>query len=190
MELVGLLVKIGIKADDDGRGGKRYLASYPDFNKLSVVKGDGIDWAYWVDRKGGGWHYDKALGHKEEGTDSPYGMQWGMLLVPEAFADQAVQMFDKDVEELGLKCAHMSNAECIDFYDNKAHAHEPKEHTDEEAIASIGIRASLGKSYKAAQKAKMLNPDDPTPGIRKNHRKTFALMSAHTGITLKPEPSP
>jgi len=190
MELVGLLVKIGIKAEDDGRGGKKFTADYPDFNSLSIIKDDGIDWAYWVDRKGGGWHYDKALGHKEEGAGSPYGMQWGMLLVPEEFARQAIEKFDEDVDGLGPVCTSMTNDECTDFYNDKAHAHEPDENTDAEAIDSIGKRASLGKPYKAAQKAKMLNPNDPTPGIRKNHNKTFALMSAHTGITLKPEPGP
>jgi len=108
-ELVPLKVKIGIK--ENGQ------AKYPDFNQLQVVKDSGMDWSKYVDIQGLGWHYDKTSGHKEETVDSPFGQQWGVLIVPKVFVTEATTTFPDD-------CTKLTESELEDFYNNKAHAHE------------------------------------------------------------------
>ena len=81
-ELVGIKVKIG-------QCGVTGCAKYPDFSKLACVQASPLDWSKYVDVHGLGWHYD-CCGHQEDEDGSPAGMQWGMLIIPETFADEAV----------------------------------------------------------------------------------------------------
>ena len=60
--------------------------------------------------------YDKVSGHQEETADSPRGQQWGLLLVPDAFAQQAVTRFPAE-------CSILTEAEAEAFYETKAVAH-------------------------------------------------------------------
>jgi len=168
MDLVALKVRIGQRAN------KR--AEYPDFNALAVVKGQ--DWSHYVDMVGGGWHYDKVAGHDVEEAGSPRGTQWGCLLVDEDFANQAVAAFPS-------VCSIIPEAEFADFHDNRAHAHEPEVNEDLDAIQNLTNRRALGEVIPQAEIDKALDPDDPTPGRRRNTGKTWAARKAAMGVTIK-----
>ncbi len=177
MELTAIKVKIGLKSDGS--------AKYPDFNTLPVLKG--IDWSMFVDREGLGWHYDKTSGHKEETIDSPRGQQWGVLVVPEQFAIEAVAAFPGE-------CIRLTETELSMFYDNKAHWHEPDEVIDQKIVD--GLRDTLGLMEKVGANQtqidnikvkirKAIDPNDPEPGIKKNFRKKWADMKSSANVTIK-----
>lgn len=183
VELVALKVKIGLKSVAPVRGNKLQItADYPDFNLLPIVAASGLDWAHYVDLYGG-WHYDKTSGHAEETADSSAGQQWGMLLMPEQFADEAEAAFPK-------LCAKMTQADAVDFFDNKAHAHE-RDQRDVGVIESLKAERDLlvarGGDTTAidAKIERALDPDDNEPGVRRNYNKTFAEYSARRGVTIK-----
>lgn len=169
-QLVPIKVKIGLKSNGN--------ALYPDFNKLQTVADSGMDWAKYIDIYGLGWHYDKVSGHKEETTDSPFGQQWGALIVPPAFADEAIAMYPETTSKL-------TEAELEDFYNTKAHAHEPDENIDTDILAGIKAKQDLGLSLTADQQ-KALDPDDHTVrGIVKNRRKRWVDYKTLVGVTIK-----
>ena len=151
MELVPLKVRIGLKNDGS--------ALYPDFNSLQVVRGAGIDWCIYVDRNGSGWLYD-CCGHKEEEPRSPIGIQWGMLLVPVDFANQAVSAFPNEVTKL-------TAAEAKTFYENKHAAEFEDEEIDERIIQSLKAKQDLGQTLTTRQRS-ALDPTTDTRGIRTN----------------------
>jgi hypothetical protein len=173
MDLKAIQVMIGTKVVD----GKRQ-AAYPDFNQLQVVRDSGMDWAYWVDANGGGWHYDKCCAHAVDKPGSPVGTQFGMLLVPIDFAIQAAAAFGGLVTQL-------TETACEDFFNNHAHAHEPDENVNERVIAGINAKiAAKGKTALTASDNAALDPDDSTPGITKNATKTWAGYKADRGVNL------
>ncbi|MCP3684639.1 MAG: hypothetical protein GY861_18385 [bacterium] len=169
MEYSAIKVKIGKKPNG------HHL--YPSFNDLQCVKDSGMDWSKYVDVEGLGWHYDKVSGHAEETADSPRGQQWGVLIIPEAFADQAVAAFPDTVSEIDETALE-------DFYDNKAHAHEPDERISEKILTAIKMKQDLGLDLTPNQEA-ALDPDDDTPGITKNKNKKWADKKAGCGATIK-----
>jgi len=79
MDIAAIKVKIGLRQNGH--------ADHPDWNKLPMAKG-GKDPATHMFL--GGWKYDKTSGHQEVSADSPMGMQWGMLLVTEQLATEAL----------------------------------------------------------------------------------------------------
>jgi hypothetical protein len=171
MNLVPLKVKITLK--DNGQ------AKYPDFNQLQEVIDSGMDWSIYVDKKGMGWKYDDTAGHADDTPDSPYGQQWGMLIVPKAFADQAVAAFPEVTK--------MTDAEAADFYDNKVTPAMNDFIVDEDALLYFDQK----EKYKLAltpedeaKKAKALDPDDDTRGIRKNKEKKWADYKQLKNITI------
>lgn len=177
MELAAIKVKIGLTPEGS--------AKYPTFNDMSVLKG--MDWAHYVDRDGLGWQYDKTSGHKEETVDSPRGQQWGVLVVPEAFALEAVAMFPGE-------CTRLTEAELQDFYDNKAHAHEPDNKVDQRIIDDLKNTLDLMERVAAPQeqiatiKAKIrkaIDPMDLEPGIKKNDSKRWADKKKALNVTIK-----
>lgn len=169
-ELTALKVRIGRRANRQ--------ADYPDFNLLTVVEASGQDWSHYVDAVGGGWHYDKVCGHDMEEPGSPRGTQWGCLLVDDGFAKQAVARFPET-------CSIITEAEFETFHDERAHAHEPEVDEDKEAIQTLVNRRALGETIPQTEIDKALNPDDPTPGRRRNTRKTWAARKASMGVTIK-----
>jgi hypothetical protein len=171
-DLVPIKVKIGLKSNGH--------AKYPNFNQLYTVQVKGMDWAHYVDTMGLSWHYDKTSGHKEDTADSPFGQQWGMLIVPKEFADEAILAFPDTVSK-------MTEVECEDFYDNKAHAHEPDELVDEIALKAFEIKEKMGVSLSSEEKIKKdkaLDPNDPTPGIKKNLNKKWVDFKALKGVNI------
>jgi len=185
-ELVCLKVRIG-KAD--GR------AKYPTFNSLQAVKDSGVDWSKYVDTFGAGWQYDKKFGHAEEGPDSPMGMQWGVLLVPSLFADQAVAAFPAD-------CQIIAEAAMQTFYEDRVTAHMPEDLEDVNILQSLNAELSLIDQAIAGGRnggklatrrdllltriEKAVDPADPEPGVRKNMKKRWVDMKSERGITIKP----
>lgn len=171
MDLKAIKVVIGTKVEQGRR-----TAAYPNFNNLRVVQESGMDWAYYVDANGGGWHYDKCCDHSVERVGSPVGVQHGMLLVPAEFCQQAVQMFPGTVQEI-------PEPEAEDFYNNHAHAHEPEETISERIVNGIATKTNAGVMMSENDR-KALDPDDPTPGITKNRNRFWADYKADRGVNL------
>lgn len=169
MELTSLKVKIGLNSNGE--------ADYPDFNTLECVKSSGLDWSKYVDTKGIGWHYDKTSGHKEETTDSPFGQQFGVLLVPEEFTTQAVKTFPGD-------CSRLNETETEDFYNNKVTIKMPDSIINDKVISAITAKQAA-KLNLTNKENKALDSGDDTPGITKNHMKIFSDMKTKKGITIK-----
>ena len=167
-ELVPIKVKIGLK--NNGQ------AKYPNFNTLQAVIASGMDWSKYVDIYGLGWHYDKTSGHKEDTLDSPFGQQWGVLIIPKDFADEAVSKFPLD-------CIKIDETALEDFIDNKAHVHMPDEDIDLNIVQGIREKQALGLTLTQWQ-IDALNPNTDTPGIRKNKKKKWVDYKALTGVTI------
>jgi len=156
-ELVPIKVKIGLRPNGH--------ADHPDFNTLDCVKVSGMDWAKYVDVNGVGWHYDKQCGHKDHEADSPYGMQWGVLIVNKEFADEAIIKFPSVVTKL-------NETELEIFYDNRAHKHESDIKFDEKTMKGIKLKQDHGIPLTEMDQ-RMLDIDDDIGGIRKNWNKTW-----------------
>lgn len=167
-QLVPLKVKIGLRPNGQ--------AKYPDFNSLAIVTASGKDWAKYVDIEGDGWHYDKKSGHKDDDAQSPVGTQWGVLLVPQAFADEAVVAFPAKVQII-------LEAEWETFYDNRAHAHEEDEEIDLGRLRAIEQKQRLSLPL-TTQQQDAIDPAKDERGIRKNKRRKWADYKAQKGITI------
>lgn len=165
-------------------------AKYPDFGSLPCVKESGMDWAHYIDTKGTGWAYDKC-GHKEHTDDSPFGQQWGMLLIPPEFCEQACAAFPNE-------CRHLSEAEAEAFWEHKAHAHLPEVSHNADTLAGIKAEIQLLREVKdccsdfaekdryealltaAIQRAKQaVDPDHNHPGVSRNKQKCWAHHKAN-----------
>lgn len=186
-ELVALKVKIGLHAHG--------AAKYPDFGQLPIVKASGADWSHWIDANGSGWHYSKC-GHKEHEDDSPFGEQWGMLLIPAEFATQAVAMFPE-------QCSVLNDVEAGEFYEQKCCRDMPEVKHDVDTLngmaAEITLLKALSENTTGAEKAKhvkllsdamaraakAIDPDHDAPGIKKNVDKSWDSHKAKRGYTVK-----
>lgn len=168
MDLVPIKIKIGSLPNG--------YAKYPNFNQLQVVIDSGMDWSVYVDVEGTKWHYDKTCGHKEYSQDSPLGTQWGVLMIPAAFASQAIAMFPEDVSEI-------TAVECADFYDNKAHDHEPDEILDSTVLEGIKAKQDLGLELTTTQ-LDALDPENDRKGIRRNKNKTCIEFLQNSNVNL------
>jgi len=167
-ELIPIRVRIGIKPNGH--------ADYPNFNSISSGIRQGLDWSHYVDIYGLAWHYDKTSGHKENTIDSPLGQQWGVLIVPPDFAEAAISQFPDRVTKL-------TEAELGDFYDNKAHVREPDEVIDEKVLSGIQAKQDLGLPLTTQQTA-VLDPEDDTPGIVRNKKKTWAEFKTLVDVSI------
>ncbi len=215
--LVALRIKIGRKFE-----GRQMVNSYPAFNSMPAnVRGD-MDWSHYIDQFTC-WHYDKKSGFGEQDDYNPSTqMQYGVFCVPPAFAETALAAFPEQVEQI-------SEEEFAEFYDSRAHEHEPEVRYDEGALNGLRARygdiptvdteliefftnateddeAPLSAQYKAkkgrnltAQEkqhiktlvkmtsgdCKSLNPNHPSPGVRKNKNRFYADFKSRRGFTIK-----
>jgi len=185
MEVRFLKVKIGKRPNGH--------ADHPDWTKLPITRGD-------PERSGlfmiDGWKYDNDCGHDEvregdERWDSPYGMQWGCLIVTPQFADQALSYFPKTVSEI-------SEAEFESFYDRFHAIRMSEDITDSKVLqdlknqlvlddavvlhGSVGSAISPRKPVLTARALCALDPDDPEPGVRRNRRKRWVSCRRLLGI--------
>jgi hypothetical protein len=175
------LVAIKVIIKQDPTNGQ---ALYPNFNEITSVTRNGMDWSKFIDVAGGGWHYDKACGHKEESVDSPFGEQIGCLCVPVAFAVEALNLFPGVVSK-------MTANEFAVFNDDKAHAHEDAEKVDTDTLNGLSARRQLMKVRNKdtteldKQIDRALNPlIKEEMGVRKNDTKLWADAVGVNGINL------
>ena len=168
--LVPLKVKIGLKADR-----RRRTHAYPPFNEIPEELRDGMDWCHFVDQYGG-WHYD-TIGHDEEDSESPRGVWFGMLLVPEAFANEAVTRWPE-------QCSILGEAQATQFYEGRVTINEPEIIEDLEALQIIAAKRQAGIPEDESDIA-ALSLDNPRRGRTRNRRKKFADMLAMKGLRLK-----
>lgn len=164
------LVPIKIKIELNEKGQHKY----PAFNELTIL--NGMDWSQYVDKEGLGWHYDKCCGHGVETSESPRGMQWGVLIVPKDFADETLTKFPET-------CNKLTEVELETFYDEHAHAHEPDELLDEEILTGIRLKQDLGLPLTPNQ-VRALDPSNDTRGIRKNKTKKWADYKQLVGVEI------
>ncbi len=175
--LVALRIDVGTEPDTGH-------ALYPNFNLISSLTRKGMDWSKYIDVHGGGMQYDKTCGHKDEG-DSPYGHQICCMCVPQDFATEALNLFSDEVTA-------MTPAEFEIFHDVKAHAHEPDERVDAEALNGLNTQRALMVATSqdtTVLDAKIVEALDPsnstTPGVKKNDKKKWLDAKAAQGINLK-----
>jgi len=177
MDLVPIKVKIGLRTSGE--------ANHPNFNTLAVVVDSGMDWSNYIDTFGSGWLYDQDSGHKEtrdnkDEWDSPHGEQWGMVLVPKLFADQAVAAMPGIVTKLDeTKCQH--------FYDNFHAKNLPDNNVDEKALKEFQAKTSSGAELtveETARRDKALDPNDSAPGITKNQNKKWVDFKTMKGVNI------
>ena len=171
--LVALKFESGIRTVDDlKKGHKKGQAEYPDLNQVSDVARKGLDWSAYLDVYGIGMQYDKTCGHKEHTVESPIGKQCCVIAVEQDFASEALALFpDRFIQ--------LTPAEFESFYNTKAHAHEPDEHVDKDAIEAIEAKERLGLAVP--EKIDAINPKSTTRGIRENKEKTWARKKACCG---------
>jgi len=168
-DLVALRVKIGL---DESTG----HAKYPNFNLLAVVLASGMDWSGYIDRHGSGWLYD-CCGHEEEDAESPRGQQWGMILVPDAFATQAVAMFPTD-------CTRLTAAQAESFYDSKHARDFEEEEVDVQLLQKIKAKQDLGIALNQQERRAIDPRDEGVRGVRPNRRKRFSTFRQDRGFNV------
>ena len=183
--VVPLKVKIGLRPNGH--------ADHPDWTKLPLAQtgpGNSVQNAAAHMKFLGSWKYDKTSGHADDTPDSPVGEQWGMIFVTEQFAAEA----EAD-PEIGSLVLRMTEAEAIDFWDNKAHAYLDEYRRDVDLLNGLKTEHDLLILAGGASAARIavlkdkirraLDPDDPEPGLRRNLEKTWALREPTSGVVLK-----
>lgn len=150
-------------------------AKYPTFNALACVVNSGMDWSQYIDVHGSGWLYD-ADGHQDDTPDSPAGQQWGLILVPQVFATQAIAAFP-------TTCSALTAAEATTFYENKHARDFPDEDIDEKVLSQIKVKQDLGLPLTTQQR-RAIDPRDSERGIRPNRRKAFSTFKADRGFNV------
>ncbi len=184
VEVVPIKVLIGLRPNGE--------ADHPDWTQLPL---QAVDGERHEDHQIVKWTYDKSSGHEEATVDSPRGQQFGMLLVTQQFATEAVATFPTLVTV-------MTEAEAQDFWDNKAHAHMASERRDTSELSSLHAEFILIRDLAqefpgntklqnrlAALKAllqKALDPDDPAPGVKKNKLRLWADAKVALDFTIAP----
>jgi len=150
---------------------------YPDFNQLSVVSQSGMDWSQYIDANGGGWKYDKKCGHADVDAVSPAGIWWGLLLIPEVFALEAIAQFPDRITRL-------TEVEFEEFHDGRCTCKLPDEEIDTVVLEGIKLKQDLGLPLTADQ-AKAIDPEDDAPGIRVNKKKYWKDVKVTKDLTIK-----
>lgn len=168
INLKALKVKIGLNADG--------TAQYPNFEKLDVIQSSPMAWTKYVDVQGMGWLYDKTSGHKDETANSPRGQQWGMLLVPAEFADQAVAMYPNE-------CTSLTEVEAQSFFEEKAKVNEPHIKADDSVVNALRAKKEAGLTL-TQEDLDALDPDKPNPGVVKNQEKKWSDYKVAKNINI------
>lgn len=170
MELVPIKVKIGLRANGH--------ADHPNWGLLPLAASE--DPATHMHH---GWKYDKSSGHTEATSDSPIGMQWGVVLVTPKFATEALAVFPALVTVL-------TEPELAAFWEQKVHAHLSDCRYDPDVLVSLkaerDLREAIGESTAALDQRirRALNPDDVEPGIRRNLMKTWAQAKQRLDVKI------
>lgn len=170
MELVPFKVTVQGKRRDGN-------ANWPEINdKVQELQRGMSDWAYYVDSFGIGMCIDKTK-NIGEGCDCEVWASWA----PKEFVDAAVGQYDG-----GSKIERITEAAFKSFYDDSHACYQETEKLDTSVLQGIAARKELedknvapapSTAIKALRK-RCLDPNDPLFGIRKNHKKTWALLKA------------
>lgn len=169
MAMLPIIVKIGTLPN--GR------AKYPNFNLLATVQASGLDWSKYIDAFGSGWLYDE-IGHKDDDDDSPRDQQWGMILVPQLFATEAVAQFPTEV-------AVIDEVEASDFYNKRVAVRQPEQVIDTDIVHGIKLKQDLGIPLTPDQ-VDALDPTKKTRGIVNNDMRLYADFKAKFRYQLEP----
>lgn len=174
--LVAIKVRIGLRPNGH--------ADHPNWALLPFISNDDEAKAHMPF----GWVYDKKSGHQEEDAESPYGVQFGCLLVTRIFADAAKAQFPSLITEL-------TEAEFETFWDERAMAHLPDDKLDHDELeslkAELALRKEMGHSAAAVERVRTkiqiaLDRNDPALGVRKYHMKKWADAKIRLGATIDP----
>jgi hypothetical protein len=172
-DVVPLRIKITKNADG--------TLNYPDFKgQLSVFQTP--------DYRAPELYTDRTSDCKSDDAHSPLGQMWGLKLVDQAFAQQALTAFPDRVSVL-------TEAELVDFWEQRVKARMPVQVRAPEELRAmvdeLALRREMGQDDSApevialkAEMAKALDPDDPTPGVTKQRDKTWADAKRIMGVTV------
>lgn len=160
-------------------------APYPDFNSLQIIKDSLIEpptpgtpkWARYFDVYSAGnvtWHVDTISPINMADDDSPWGSVRKMVIIPAAFADEAVEKFSD-------QCKILDDTLAKAFYEDRAHINDPDEEMDVEIMQAIRLKQELGKELTANQ-VNMIDATNDKKGIRENKLKTWAGFKTKFGI--------
>lgn len=187
MDLVPLKIDIGLKLE-----GGRQVHAHPDFNKIPAHLRGGMDWSYFLTGINGGPFYDHCCGHHEVDDEDPtdpfcntkVGCWHAMILVPKDFADEALKLFGPNGTLVKDQVEEVDAEDFEEFY-NKRHATRiPEQEIDEKRLASIKAKQDVGASLTKDDED-ALDPEKPTPGIKKNPLKRWKDRQKKQGITIQ-----
>lgn len=187
-ELVPIKVKITL-----GRNNKH---RFPRFNLIDAdLRGD-MDWAYFFESHGLGWHTDSLsdIGNRDRGDpEDPHrndelGSWNGATCIPADFAEAAVARFPGTVEIISEESFEL-------FYNNRAHAHEEEIIVDLDVLQGLKVRLDLEAMENAPTKPpssatiqkrkEILDPESQRRGIRKNLTKSWADFKKARGVKIR-----
>lgn len=177
MELVPIKVKIGLRANG--------YADHPQWTLLPMINNEEQAKQYIPY----GWMYDKSSGHTESriehnSWDSPIGMQWGCLLVTEAFAKEAIETFPSSITEI-------TELEFEEFYNSKSRAHMSENDYNIQVLEGLKLEYDLKminneNVIEVKQRiAKAVDPSDSNPGVTKNKEKVWADKKVKLDVVIK-----
>jgi len=147
---------------------------WPDFNQIPAEKRGNMDWSYFIDQHGIGWHYDKV---ENIGTGEDF--EYACTCIPKDFANEAVLLFPDLVTII-------NEADFEDFFDNRSRVRLPGFLYDVEVLHGISVKKQLGIPLEPSDQD-ALDPEKPQVGITKNYEKTWELKKAKQKITIDPK---
>lgn len=156
-------------------------ADHPDWTQLPLSNGGQVDP---VTHMRGGWIYDRC-GHHDEDAESPIGVQFGMLLVSEQFADEAVAMFPGVVEKV------LDEQDVETWIEERATKHLPDFKLDRDELQALAAeRDLLEKTGQPVNEVdsrinKALDPDHPAPGRRRMANKRWVDLKGAAKLSRK-----
>ena len=174
MSREGVAIKVKIGKKPNGH------ADYPNWKELPMVVANQHDETPFQIVK---WRYD-CCGHDEDTPESPAGTQYGMMIVEEQFANEAVAMFPTQV-------TIMTGAEAEGFWENKCTVSMPENNANSQVLTDLNselqLRKSLGQDTTALEEKiiNALNPDNSEAGLTKDKQKKFADAKVSLGFTIK-----
>ena len=150
---------------------------YPDLNQIPEGIRDGMDWSYYFDTYGIGWHYDSKSGFGEADDENPDPhVMYGCTCVPVVFAKSAAKLFPLLVEII-------DEAAFEKFYNERAHAGEGEFVEDERVLQAISQKRTLGME-ETQQDREALDPESPKSGIVRNRNKTWEMFKEKRRVKI------
>ena len=170
--LVALKVKVGLIGS--GRDAGKH--EYPDFDSISVSIRRGLRWQDFIQTHGVGWQYDFG-GHNSDTVDSPFGVRFGLIIVPQNFATAALAAFPTTVTQL-------TEVQATAFYDNDSkHAREADVTVFADRLVPIQIKLQRGQVLTQADED-ALDPTKKVAGVVENPNKNWVRFKASRGFTI------